>query len=683
MHQQMNSFIYLAPKYQPMLLSIHDWSLPVRNPVFLFGMLMLTILVAPALLQRYKIPGIIGFILTGALLGPHGINLLEHGEGIKLLAAVGLLYLMFWAGLEIDMANFLKIRYKSLAFGLLTFCLPLVIGGLGSYYLLDFDGKSALLLASMFSTHTLISYPIVNRLRLTQNEAVTIAVGGTIITDTLALLLLAVISGSEQGTIDTWYWIRLAVSLGAFSLVIFTILPKISKWFFRKVESDLTNQYVFVLAVVFTCGLLAELTGVEAIIGAFLAGLMLNRLIPHTSLLMGRIEFVGNALFIPAFLFSVGMMVNLNIFFKSAATIVMAVLLTFLALITKWLAAFTTQKIYGYSVNQRNLIFGLSSSHAAATIAIILIGYQLNLFDEAVLNSAVFLILVTCLVSSVVTDKVARKMAPETSADQSLEAAKPQRILVPFSNPDTVMHLVDFSILLKTPGQKEPVYPLSIIYDEENAREKIMESQRLIEPLIQHAQTLNLTLAPVHRVDVSAVSGIRRAAHEILATDIVIGWRPKISATEKLFGTLHDNLLEETPEMIFVAHFTRSPLQFKRVKLVIAPNGQHEPGFTLLIKRVENICQKLHSSLSLLSVPETAAAARPLLSPQLPIEYFTLPFDEEQWFQLHENSRSDELLIIAGARREAVSYDPRMEKISGYLTEHFMNQCFVMAFPAL
>jgi Kef-type K+ transport system membrane component KefB len=663
---------------------MHDyWTLPIRNPVFLFGILLLTVLVAPALFQRLRMPGLVGLILTGALLGPHGINLLEHGEGIKLLAHGGLLYIMFWAGLEMDMVSFLKNKHKSLAFGMFTFLLPLSLGGICAFYFLGFSWKGALLLAGMFSTHTLISYPIVNRFRLAHNEAVAITVGGTIITDTLALLLLAVISGMEEGTVDGWFWIKLVLSLAVFGAIVFGILPKIARWFFRKVESDLTYQYVFVLAAVFGCGLMAELAGVEAIIGAFMAGLVLNRLIPHTSPLMDRIGFVGNALFIPAFLFSVGMMVNLQVFYQGKNTILTALLLTGIALFTKWVAAWATQQVFNYTPSQRNLVFGLSSSHAAATIAIILIGFKINLFDEQVLNATVFLILVTCLVSTFVTDGVARKMAASGTVDLPVQHGSPQRILVPFANPSSVTHLVDFAILLKIPGQNEPVYPLSIILDEKNAREKILQSQRLTEPLMRHALERKTTLVPVHRVDVSAVSGILRATQELLATEIVIGWRPRMSATEKLFGTLHDNLLEEITELVFVTHFTCSPFAFHRVKIFITDHAHVEPGFPHVIKRLENVCLQLSAFPRLLASAAVAEAAGRLLSKKAKERFQALEPGEDAWQHLHENLGKDELLFILSTRRKGVSHEPFMDKIPAYLAEHFEKKSFVLVFPGL
>ena len=665
-----------------MFLTVFDWSLPVRNPVFLFSLLLLTVLTAPALMQRFRLPGIAGLILAGAIFGPHGFNLLERGEGIKLLAQGGLLYIMFWAGLEINMVSFLKNKHKSLVFGAFTFLIPLSLGGICAYYFLGFSGLGALLLASMFSTHTLISYPIIQRFRISQNEAVAITVGGTIITDTLALLLLAVISGIAQGSITGWFWIKLIISLAAFAVVVFGLIPKVARWFFRRVESDLTNQYVFVLALVFLCGLLAELAGVEAIIGAFMAGLVLNRLIPHASPLMERIEFVGNALFIPAFLFSVGMLVNLHVFFKSSHVIVMALTLAAIALLSECVAALATQKIFHYSADQRRLILGLSSSHAAATIAIILIGYQVKLFDEEVLNATIFLILVTCLVSTMVTDRTARKMVAET-ASAHISVLTTQRILVPFANPASLINLVDFAFLIKNPGQQTPVYPLSIILDEKDVREKINRSRKIMEPVVKHAAENQIALSPIHRVDVSAVSGILRAAKELPATEIVIGWKPVLSATEKLFGALHDNLLEETAEMLFVTNFTRPPASFHQLKIAMPENAHLEQGFGELAQRLDHLSLHFNAPVQLLASNITVEAFRRYISKKTNSRLQFSPIPQDAWWTLHENLPEDQLLVLVSARRQGVAFENYLDKIPRYLAGHFEEKSFVLAFPGI
>ncbi len=666
-----------------MFLTIHDWSLPIHNPVFLFGLLLLTILIAPAVMLRLRLPGIVGLIVVGALVGPHGINLLERGEGIQLLGQAGLLYIMFWAGAEIDLDSFIKNRHKSYVFGLFTFILPLVLGSLCAHYLLGFSWLGALLMASMFSTHTLISYPIVQRFRIAQNEAVSITIGGTIITDTLALLMLAVIASMAQGSISGWFWVKLAISLALFGAIVFGVMPKIARWFFQRVQSDLTYQFVFVLAVVFICGFLAELAGVEAIIGAFMAGLVLNRLIPHASPLMERIEFMGNALFIPAFLFSVGMLVNLHIFFEGRRVIYMALLLTAVALLTKWVAAIISRRIFHYTSDEGMLIFGLSSSHAAATIAIAMIGYQVNLLGEDAINAIVFLVLVTCVVSTLVTDRVARKMVAEVALLSPTDSLTPQQILVPFANPASLLNLIEFARLIKTPGQQTPLYPLSIILDEQDVREKINYSRQIMEPVIQQAAEKQIDISPIHRVDVSAVSGILRTAKELPATEIVIGWKPKLSATEKLFGTLHDNLLEETPEILFVTHCIHPPFEFNQIRLVIPENGHHEPGFGDLVFRFDNLSLRLNAPIQLLASEATATAFSERLSIKSKSRLQVSPLRVSDWWRLHEDLPPDCLLIIVSSRWKGVSWKGYLDRIPAYLAEHFVDKSFVLAFPGI
>ena len=661
---------------------MHDFTLPIRNPVFLFGILMLVVLVVPALCQKLKIPGIVGLIVSGALLGPFGTNLLYHGEGIQLLAKAGLLYLMFWAGLEINMVGFLRNRHKSLVFGGMTFLLPLLIGGLSAYYLLGFDWTGAILLASMFSTHTLISYPVVARLRVSKNEAVAITVGGTIITDTLALLILAVVSGMEQGELTGMFWVGLSFKILLFGGLVFGGMPRVARWFFQKVESDLTYQYVFVLAMLFTCSLLAELAGLEGIIGAFMAGLVLNRCIPHSSPLMERTGFVGQALFIPAFLFSVGMMINIGVLFGKRETLVMAFLLTSIAILTKWLAAYATQKIYHYTPVQRNLIFGLSSSHAAATIAIILIGFEIKLFDETVLNATVFLILVTCMVSGFATEKAARQLATDGTGKPSTHK-KNQRILVPYSNPANVGRLLDFAFLLKMEGQTEPVRPLAVILDSEDVSLKIEQSRQLLKPTLQQLTVQSQTVSPIHRIDVNVASGIIRAAKELPATDIVIGWRPAVSATDKLFGTLHDNILEETSECLFVAHFTQPPHQFKRLCLAIPALIQKEPRFGDLTQRLDMVFKHLGLPIKWVSGQTIRKGAQEQNWIDVLSDSNDSGAEEDLFFHLHENVTREDLTVILSARKGSVSHQVFMDRLPGYLAEKFMDRSFVLVFPPL
>ncbi len=353
-----------------------DFTLPLKNPVLLFSLILFIILFAPIVLNKFRIPHLIGLIIAGAVIGPNGFNLIARDMSIILFGTVGLQYIMFLAGLEIDLNEFKKNSTKSLVFGLLTFSIPMTLGTFGSYYLLNFSWPTSILLASMFASHTLIAYPLISKLGIAKNKAVNITVGGTMITDTLALLVLAVIAGMQVGEINREFWIRLGVSVVLFAAVVMILFPIIGRWFFKRFDDNI-SQYIFVLAMVFLGCTFAELAGVEAIIGAFLAGLALNRLIPHTSPLMNRIEFVGNAMFIPFFLIGVGMLIDYRAFIKDYDTLIVAGFMTVTAMVGKYIPAYLTQKIYGFNTDERRLIFGLSNAQAAATLAAVLVGYNI------------------------------------------------------------------------------------------------------------------------------------------------------------------------------------------------------------------------------------------------------------------------------------------------------------------
>ena len=410
-----------------MLLSIHNLSLPLEDPVLKFLVVLIIILSAPLLLNKIKVPHLLGLIIAGAIIGPNGFNVLSRDSSIVVTGTTGLLYIMFLAGLEIDMGDFKKNKWKSLTFGLYTFIVPFVLGFVGAYYLLGFSLLTSVLFASLFSSHTLIAYPLVSKLGVAKNLAVNITVGGTMITDVLALLVLAVVVGMSQGEVGSEFWIKLSGSVLAFGLVVLLIFPIIGRWFFKKVD-DKISQYIFVLVMIYLAALLAELAGVEAIIGAFLAGLALNRLIPHTSSLMNRVEFVGNAIFIPFFLISVGMLIDFTVFFKSWETIQVASVMLVASILGKYVAAVLTQKTFRLTKHEGKLIFGLSSASAAATLAAVMVGYNIilsesesgepiRLLNEHVLNGSILLILISCTISSFISMASAEKIAEAENED--------------------------------------------------------------------------------------------------------------------------------------------------------------------------------------------------------------------------------------------------------------------------
>ncbi|MEP6805612.1 MAG: cation:proton antiporter, partial [Flavobacterium sp.] len=364
-----------------MLLSIQHVSLPVEDPVLKFLIELIIILCIPLLLNKIKVPHLLGLIIAGAVIGPNGFNVLARDSSVVITGTTGLLYIMFLAGLEIDMGDFKKNKWKSITFSLYTFIVPFVLGLIGGYYVLHFSLLTSVLFASLFSSHTLIVYPMVSKLGIAKKLAVNVTVGGTMITDVLSLVVLAVVVGMSQGEVGTSFWVTLSVSMLVFALVVLLLFPIIARWFFKNVE-DKISQYIFVIVMIYLAALLAELAGIEAIIGAFFAGLALNRLIPHTSSLMNRVEFVGNAIFIPFFLISVGMLIDFNAFIQSWETLGVASIMLIASIGGKYAAAILTKKTFNFTDDEGRLIFGMSAASAAATLASVMVGYNIILSEN-------------------------------------------------------------------------------------------------------------------------------------------------------------------------------------------------------------------------------------------------------------------------------------------------------------
>jgi Kef-type K+ transport system membrane component KefB len=402
-------------------------SFPITDPTWIFLLVLVIILFAPIVLDKLRIPHIIGMIIAGVLVGEHGLNILARDSSFELFGKVGLYYIMFLAGLEMNMNDFKENKYKALTLGLLCFFIPITIGFVTNLSVLHYGVATAILLASMYASNTQVSYPIVIKYGLSGQRSVSIAVGGTAVTDTLTLLVLAVVAGLNGGDIGGTYWLWLVGKVVVIGTAIIIVFPRIARWFFRRYE-EVVTQYIFVLALVFLAAALMELAGMEGILGAFLTGLVLNRMIPHVSPLMGHLEFVGNALFIPYFLIGVGMLINLHVLFGSVNALVVAGVMIGVALTGKWIAAFLVQQIFGLKRMERRLIYGLSTAQAAATLAAVMVGYNIilpdgsRLLNEDVLNGTILLILVTCIVSSLITDKSARQMAmDEMQPDEHLK----------------------------------------------------------------------------------------------------------------------------------------------------------------------------------------------------------------------------------------------------------------------
>ena len=508
--------------------------LPLHEPLVIFTILIGVILLSPFLFRIIKVPDVASFIIMGVLLGPYGFNILSRDSSIELLGTVGLLYIMFMAGLELDLDKLKISRKNSIVFGLATFLIPFLLGLVISRYILHLENLATLLVSIMFATHTLVAYPIARRLGVNQDISVLTAVGGTIITDTLVLMILSIVTQDFQGSLIGLAVTKLLAFFAIYAFVVFYSFPKIAHWFFKHIKRDRPVHYLFLLFMVCISSLAAEFIGTEAIIGAFIAGLALNKSIPRNSLLMHHIDFVGNILFIPVFLLSIGMLINTRVLISGTHLWFVAFVLIVTAFIGKWLAAYLSQKLLKFNNLQRNLLFGLSSSHAAATIAIILIGYEKQMIDSTIFNATVLIILVSSLVASFITERSGKKLA--LSTDFTPEKIHPERILVPISNPSSMANLIDIAICFHKVNQTESVFLLNILSENKSSRENILKIRESLENNVSEFNNLNENLKVITRVDLSISSGIIRAAKEYMISDIIFGWGDKPTTSERIFG---------------------------------------------------------------------------------------------------------------------------------------------------
>lgn len=656
---------------------------PVTDPVLVFTIVLLIILLVPVFLRKLRIPSIVGFIIAGVAFGPFGLNILERNAAIILFGTVGLIYIMFLAGLDLDFNEFKKSRHKSIFFGILTFAFPFFLGLPVCRYILGLDMLPSILVASMFSTHTLVAYPIASRLGVTRSVPVMLAVGGTIITDVVVLLILAIVVRTEEGTAGAGFWLQLIISLTLFSFIVFWSFPKIARWFLKNMESEKTIQYIFVLTLLFIAAFLSKLAGIEPILGAFVAGLTLNKLIPHTSALMNRIEFVGNALFIPFFLISVGMLVDLRVLFNGWEAFIVIVVLSTAALIGKWLAAYFTQKAFRFTVDQRNIIFGLSSSHAAATLAVITIGYNIGLVNINVLNGTIILVFVTCLVASFVTERAAKKLARTESASGEPMPVVTEKILVSIYNPSTIERLMDLAILLQKKKSKESIYTLSVVRDDDEAKERVVSSNKMLQEAIRHASATDHRVQVITRIDVNVSSGITRSVKELLITCVIMGWSERVKAGDKIFGTILSNILGSCNQMLWVCRILQPMNTIKKIIVLVPSNAEYEIGFVNLFTKISELGSQIGDGITFCCTEETRKNLLRIAGKHKPgMAIDTIYFDDWNNFSgIPQMLEPSHLLFVVNARRGTLSYQNSFQTLPDKLPLIFEDRNLILVFP--
>lgn len=663
--------------------------LPLADPVSIFCLVMLVIVAAPLLARRAKLPGVVGTILLAALIGPGALGLLARGEEIVLLGTIGLLYLIFTAALSLDLNQLAKLRLVAGAFGLLSFGIPMGIGYWITTGVLGFDVPAALLLSSIVGTHTLLAYPVARMLGLDKARPVVMTVGATAITDTLGLLVLAIVVKTHGGEgADLWFWAAFAGTLVLYVGGVLLLVPRITRWFFRSFPNEPNGELAFVLAMLFLVALVTEAIGLAPLIGAFLAGLAMNRLVPSSTPLMARILFLGDSLFIPFFLVSVGLLVDFAAVFSSIH--VWTTLLGLAAALYggKFAAAWIARRLFGYSRAERTVIFGLSTPQAAATLAVTLVGFdQLGLFDADVVNAVVLLILLSCVAGPMLVQRGGRRAAKAMkAAAPEKSAGAPARILVPLANPATAPGLMEMALAVRAEGSEEPIYPLAVASGQSgDVYAEVAELEKMLVGAVNIGVAAGAPVTPITRVDVNPVEGMLRGIREQRITAVVIGWNGRVSRRERIFGSILDGLLQRSSELTLVCNLDHPLRTTKRVVAVFPPLADRSPGFDEAVRTAKSIGHSLKCETVAIvhadakerllerlatAAPDTALKVKGLApwSRLLPV--------------LEKFVREDDLLLLCSSREGALAWRPALNRLPAALATRFEHVNQVTLYPA-
>ncbi|MFC4438064.1 MULTISPECIES: cation:proton antiporter [Natrialbaceae] len=649
--------------------------LPLEQPVLIFTLAMLIFLVGPLLVKRLGQPGIVGIVVFGAIIGPGATGIVEHSDAIELLGEVGLIYLLFTVGLELDLQGFKEAPENAALFGLASFFLPFTVGTVATYAILGLDMWAALLLSSVFASHTLLAYPIVNRFGVTKNRAVTAVFGGILFTDTLALVVLAVVTGAVQDGLSVLLFGQIAFSLAVLFGGAWFLLPPVSRWFFQNFSEESYFEFLFVMVAIFAAASLAEVLDLAPILGAFVAGLALNQLIPQGGTLMNRVEFVGNAFFIPFFLLHVGMLVDLGVIFDGPETLQVAALVIVVMIATKGAAAWVVAEVQDYTKHERDVIFGLSTGQAAAALAITLIGFEAGLFGSAILNAVVLMLLVTALVSPWMTERAANRLALEREVEGEDDGAKDPNILLPLShNAELQQRLLELSFVIKGDAGTNPVHVMTVVQPDTSqpAERQIAKIQTDLDELAAEGSAAEVPIQTEARVNHNVASGIVQGAVEVQADQIIMGWDAGQSFSHRIFGSIIDQVLERTTLPVLISRLGHPINTTRRIFVVVPIGADHHEGFYEAVHFVKRIAANLGAELNVLVVEGSGHQFEQLFS--LVEEDVTAEFDSiDDWGRLlprlEEETDDDDLIVAISPRRGDVGWHNELEDLPARLAD--------------
>ena len=659
---------------------------PVTEPTWIFLGVLSIVLFAPLLFNRLRLPHIIGMILAGLLIGPNGLNILERDDSFELFGKVGLYYIMFLASLEINMQEMKQAKGGALLMGLAVFSIPIMLGLLTNRFILKYDFIASLLLASMYASYTLISYPIVARYGLSRLRCVNFVVGGAMITDTLTLFVLAVVAGTFSGEVSVWFVLLMLVKLLLVGAVIIFVFPRIARYFFRN-YNDSVIQYIFVMMMLFLGAGMMELAGMEGILGAFITGLVLNRLIPHSSPLMRRIDFVGNAIFIPFFLIGVGMMIDLGVLFKGGSSLVVAAVMIVTALTGKWIASFLVSKVYRMSSGERGLMFGLSTSQAAATLAAAFVGHGIVLADgsrllnEDVLNGTILLILVTCIVSSITSDRASRGLILSGKALDTPAPVSSKKTLLALANPGMVDRLMDLALLVRKDNSKIPLSAITVVLDEDKQRQQ--QGVKVLDHAANIAASVNIPLLTKMRLTTNLAHGIVHEVKENDYRELILGFHKRETANDSFLGNVLPEVLNSVDCQVVMARMNIPLNTVRAIHITFPAKAEFEAGFSYWVEETARMASGLGCRIMFHGHPDTTVRIKEELKKHTPISATFFDTDGgNDLKRLAQIVQKDHLLIIVSARKGSISFRPSLDHIFVQLQRDYQETSIMLIYPS-
>ena len=668
-----------------------SFSLPITNHTLVFFIVLAIVLLAPMLFSRLRIPHLIGMILAGMLVGEHGFNLLERDDSFELFGQVGIYYIMFLAGLEMDLAGLKQNKLQSSVFGVMTALVPFVMGFAAGYWWLGESVPAALLLACIFASHTLVSYPIVGRYGLTRHKSVALSVTATMIALLFALLVLAGLAGTIRGTADTLFWTLFVMKIIVFALLLFVVFPRVIRWFFRRFN-DRVMQYIFVLAMVFLAAATAELAGLEGILGAFLAGLVFNRFIPRSTPLMNRIEFVGNAIFIPYFLIGVGMLVNLRPLLNNSEAQIVVLAMVIVGTLSKYIAAYTSRRMFGMTRPSGLMMFGLTEAHAAGALAMVMVGTTLMLpsgeplMDNAVLDGVVAMILISCIISSITTDAAARQLKLEedkVEVDEKKPVNDDEKFLVLVNDTDKIPTLMQTAIMMRNPTLNRGLIALNVVNDEDTTGLLQRHSKECLHMAEQIGAAADVKVQTQSRLAVNFVNGVVHAFRENDASEIIFGMHRRRDAGDSFFGQFAGGLIESMRRQIIMVNFLIPANTYRRIVVVVPERAQFEAGFTRWVERLARLTLEIGCRIEFHAYEETSELIRAYLSHYHPLirdEYHTIN-EDMSISDFTPFVAKEDLFVVVTARHGTISYEKSMAKLQHLMQKHFSQRSFMVIYP--